>query len=142
MTERKYISTSTETGRVVLDGGVIFITEDRHYGWDDKPPNTYKGHSVEFTGDVSGDSIAELAQLAIAMKNLPEDGALDLSYEELLEFFKEWASETAEEAELPFTFTDREGDTSTYTPAAMWESSGGCEWETSAQYGYDYGWDI
>lgn len=142
MTERKYVSTSTETGRVVLDGGVIFIAEDRAYGWDDKPLNNYKGYSVEFTDDVAGNSIAELAQLAVAMKNLPEEGVFDLDYDELLEYFKEWAAETAEEAEVPFTFTDRDGDSNTYSPAALWESSGGCEWETSAQEGYDYGWNI
>lgn len=141
MTDRKYVSTSTETARVVLDGGVIFIAEDRAYGWDDKPLHTYKGYTVEFADDVVGD-IAQLAQLAVAMQNLPEEGVFDLDYDELLEFLKEWASECAESAEVPFTFTDRDGDSQTYSPAALWESSGSCEWETSAQEGYDYGWNI
>lgn len=88
------------------------------------------------------EGIELLAALAAVLKNLPEDGAIDFSQDGLEDFLQEWAAETAEEEELPFTYERADGSTQTYTPASLWEASGGCEWEESAQYGSDYGWNI
>lgn len=90
-------------------------------------------HTIEFDADVTG--IAELAALAEWLKANDED-------HEHYELVRDWAADTAEQLEVPFTYTDVDGKTQTFTPASMWEASGGCEWEESAQYGYDYGWNI
>lgn len=139
MTERTYINTETEIGRQELGHGITLVLLKHEYGYSDSPLHTYNGFNIE---GLPERAIEQLGVLAKVMQELPEDGAFDSDYEELLEFFKEWASDTAEGEGLPFTFTDRDGDTNTYSPAALWESSGGCEWEQSAQYGYDYGWNI
>lgn len=140
MTERKYVNTSTEIARTEVSEGVFLVLQKNEYGYDDKPLNVYDRLNLE---GLDGNSIADLATLASIMQALPEDGYLGRDYEEVLEFLKEWASETAEDAELPFTFTERDGTSNTYTPASLWEASGSCsEWEESAQEGYDYGWNI
>jgi multidrug efflux pump subunit AcrA (membrane-fusion protein) len=59
-----------------------------------------------------------------------------------LECLEEEAQELAEELEIEFVYTRADGTIRTYTPAAFWEPSGGCEWVESAQWGYDYGWNI
>lgn len=139
MTDRKYVNTTTEIDRIGVAGEIFFVKELHEYGYDDKPLNKYTGYSL---AGMDSSAIVQLSQLAEIMKDLPEGGLFDMDYDETLEWFKEWAAETAEEAELPFTFTDRDGDTNTYNPAALWEESGSCSWETSAQEGYDYGWNI
>lgn len=139
MTERTYINTTTELDRVELSEGVFLVKEQHQYGYSDKPLNEYTGMNLD--GLPSSD-IQALSILASVLQNLPEEGALGFDYDELLDFMKEWAADTAESAELPFTFTERDGTSNTYSPAALWESSGGCEWEQSAQEGYDYGWNI
>jgi hypothetical protein len=139
MTERKYVSFATENARVELGGGVQLLQVTRQYGYEGEQLSSYESYDVD---GLEGSDVEQLAQLAVALKNLPEDGVFDMDYDTLLDFMMEWASDTAEGAELPFTFTDRFGDSQTYTPAAMWEASGGCEWEESAQYGSDYGWNI
>jgi hypothetical protein len=96
--------------------------------WSD---STYT--TIEFDDDVTG--IAELAALAEWLKTVDDS-------HEHYELVMDWAADTAEMLEVPFTFTDVEGKTNTYTPASLWEASGGCEWEESAQYGYDYGWNV
>lgn len=129
----------TVDAQVELAGGVILQATTVQYTYHNGTTTEYKSHDVEGLAD----GLPGLAQLATALQSLPADGALDMDYEELLEFLMEWASDTAEQLEVPFTFTDRDGDTNTYTPAALWEASGSCsEWEQSAQYGYDYGWNI
>lgn len=139
MTQRKYVSFATENARVELAAGVFLLQVTRSYGYEGEELSNYESYDVD---GLEGTEIEQLAQLAAALKALPEDGVFDMDYDALLEFMMEWASETAESAELPFTFTDRDGDTQTYTPASIWEASGGCEWEESAQYGYDYGWNV
>lgn len=52
------------------------------------------------------------------------------------------AAELAEELEIEFIYTRNDGTKRVYTPEAFWEPSGGCEWVASAQYGYDYGWNV
>lgn len=136
--ELKMSRTETETGRVALSSEVTLISQTVNGTYYNNTPYTYDNHTLE--GDVVG--ISGLANLAAVLKSLPEGGALDLGYEDLLDFLKDWARDIAEDAEVPFTFEDRDGDVSTYTPQSMWESSGGCEWETSAQEGYDYGWNL
>ncbi len=61
--------------------------------------------------------------------------------EDLIEVLEEQAADIAEELEIAFIY-DRDGSTREYTPQAFWEASGSCEWEESAQYGSDYGWDV
>ena len=139
MTERKYVRFEIENARVTLDGGVILRQVTRQYGYEGEQLYSYESYDLE---GLEGTNIEQLAQLALAMKNLPDEGVFDMDYDSLLEFMMEWASDTAEGAELPFTFEDKYGDSQTYSPAALWESSGGCGWEQSAQYGYDYGWNV
>lgn len=135
-----YVNFSTEDSRIELAGGVILTQNTRTYGYEGETQGTYQFYDVVFDGTTS--EIGQLAGLVVALKNLPEGGAFGMDSEELEEFLKEWASGTAEQAEVPFTFTDSLGNSNTYTPASMWEASGGCEWEESAQYGSDYGWNI
>lgn len=131
--------TVTETGRFALTDALTLVSTHVEYTYEgDGRTYSYESHDIE--GDDVG--ITGLANLAVALKNIPEDGALDFTAEDLQEFLQEWAADVAEGAELPFTFQDRDGRTQTYTPASMWEASGGCEWEESAQYGSDYGWNV
>jgi hypothetical protein len=134
----KMARTEIETGRVALSSEVTLIAQTVNGTYYNDTPYTYDTHTLE--GDVVG--ISGLANLAAILKNLPDEGALDLDALDLEDFLKDWARDIAEDAEVPFTFEDRDGDVQTYTPQSLWESSGSCEWETSAQEGYDYGWNI
>jgi hypothetical protein len=131
--------TVTETGRILLVDGISLVAQTIGNTYHDGRTYTYDTH--DFDGLAEG-GVEALAQLAVLLKNIPDEGALDLSYDDLFELLKDYARDIAEDAELPFTFEDRDGDSNTYTPASLWESSGGCEWETSAQEGYDYGWNV
>ena len=53
----------------------------------------------------------------------------------------EWAAELAEEHDVAFS-VEKDGRTYQYVSleASGWQPSASCEWEESAQYGYDYGW--
>ena len=62
--------------------------------------------------------------------------------EDEIESLEEEAAELAESLEIEFVYVRADGTERKYTPQAFWEPSGGCEWEESAQYGYDYGWQI
>ncbi|UAV90009.1 hypothetical protein REC_160 [Pseudomonas phage REC] len=125
---------------VELGQGITLQALEVTYTRDGEYHSKYTHNTLE---GVSGNDIEALAQLAALLKNLPEEGALDLDQEGLEDFLKDWAADTAEQAELPFTYTDGFGSTQTYTPASLWEASGSCsEWEESAQEGYDYGWNI
>lgn len=59
-----------------------------------------------------------------------------------LEGLEEEASELAEELEIEFIYTRKDGKVRRYYPQAFWEPSGGCEWVESAEYGIHYGWNI
>lgn len=125
---------------VELGEGVILKTLKVDYTYNGAHHSSYNHNTLDGLSDVD---IEALAQLAKVLKNLPEEGALDLDQEGLEDFLKDWAADTAEGAELPFTYTDGFGSVQTYTPASLWEASGSCsEWEESAQEGYDYGWNI
>lgn len=143
MTDRTYINNTTELARELLVDG-LYLTVDKHeYGYSDKPLNTYERLSLDFT-EAKGD-IEQLSILALALNSLKDDGVYlgGRDAEEVEDVLRDWATDTAESAELPFTYTDRDGDSQTYSPAALWEASGSCsEWEQSAQEGYDYGWNI
>lgn len=131
-------STQIEIGRVVLLGSISLIAQTVTYDLYNGGTASYNTHTFEGLGD----GVEALANLAVLLKNIPDEGALDLDADGLEDLLKDYAREYAEDAGLPFTYESRDGDTSTYTPATLWESSGGCEWETSAQEGYDYGWNI
>ena len=131
-------STTTKLAEFDLGQGLTLIQQRRDYIYCGSA-YAYLDHDLE---GLTGEDIEQLAKLAAVLKNLPEDGALDFNRDELESYLKDWAAECAEYAELPFTYTTDDGDTNTYTPASLWESSGGCEWEQSAQIGYDYGWNV
>lgn len=59
-----------------------------------------------------------------------------------IEALEEEAADLAERLEIEFVYVRADGTERKYTPQAFWEPSGGCEWEESAQYGYDYGWNL
>ncbi|WP_278939159.1 hypothetical protein [Pseudomonas helleri] len=89
--------------------------------------------SVEFTpGSTDQEMLAELAEWLSHC-----DGT-----EDQFDMVRDLAADIANDAEILFVYEDVDGNRQEYTPASMWEPSGGCEWETSAQYGYDYGWNI
>lgn len=129
----------TENGRQDIGAGVTLVSQNVvGTSWNGKP-YTYDNHDLQ---GLSGEAFDDLGKIATTLQNLPEEGALDMSADDLEDFLKDWARDLAEDAEVPFTFTSVGGKTNTYTPASMWESSGSCEWETSAQEGYDYGWNV
>lgn len=64
-----------------------------------------------------------------------------VSGEWVVEYLEDIAADEAESAEIYFVY-QRDGRERKYSPQSFWEASGGCSWEESAQYGYDYGWDI
>lgn len=132
--------TVTVVEQVELAAGVILVSQLIEGIGYNGTAYKYNSHAVEGLSDNEMDN---LAKLAIVLQNLPEGGALDFDQDALEEFIKEWAEDVAESAELPFTYTDGSGRNQTYTPQTLWEASGSCsEWEQSAQYGYDYGWNI
>lgn len=59
----------------------------------------------------------------------------------ILELLEEEAQAYADALEVEFIY-QKDGVARQYTPECMWEASGGCSWEESAQYGYDFGWDV
>lgn len=63
-------------------------------------------------------------------------------YEDKLESLEEDARDLAEELEIHFTYQRKDGELRTYTPESLWEESSGCSYYQSAEYGYDYGWNI
>lgn len=73
------------------------------------------------------------------IKALLEGNTID--DDSLIEALREAAVEIAEDLEIVFIYDDS-GVKQEYTPRAHWEPSGSCSWEESAQYGYDYGWNI
>jgi hypothetical protein len=132
--------TVTNQAQFELAAGVTLVSQLIEGTYHNGSPYSYTSHDLE---GLSDNELDNLAKLAIVLQNLPEDGALDFDGGDLEEFIKEWAADTAESAELPFTFTDSAGTAQIYTPASLWEASGSCsEWEQSAQYGYDFGWNV
>lgn len=60
-----------------------------------------------------------------------------------LESLEDEAADLAESLDIEFVYVRKEdGAERRYTPQSMWEASGDCSWEQSAEYGYDYGWDV
>uniref|UniRef100_A0AAU6VZM0 Uncharacterized protein n=2 Tax=unclassified bacterial viruses TaxID=12333 RepID=A0AAU6VZM0_9VIRU len=124
--------TIVELGRTALSDNVTLVSQEitSIYSHRDTP-YVYQTYDLE---GLSDHAVVALSELAAILKTAEDDAIID--------YLKDYARDLAEDAELPFTFEDADGDTQTYTPASLWESSGGCEWETSAQEGYDYGWNI
>jgi hypothetical protein len=132
-------SVKTETARVVLLGSISLIAQTVTYDLYNGGTAFYNTHTFEGLGE----GVEALSNLALLLKNIPEEGALELSADDLEALLKDWARDISEDAELPFTYTDGSGRNQTYTPASLWEASGSCsEWEQSAQEGYDYGWNV
>lgn len=80
-------------------------------------------------------TVANLARVTATLEQLSEEN------EEHRGDLEDIAATMAEDLEVEFVY-QIDGRERKYTPQAFWEPSGGCEWEESAQYGYDYGWDI
>lgn len=79
-------------------------------------------------------SVAEFNELMAKLRSEEDEVELECLEDE--------AQELAEELEIEFVYTRADGTVRTYTPEAFWEPSGGCEWVESAQWGYDYGWNV
>lgn len=145
----KYVHETVELGRLTLVEGLDLVKQNVKYGWfddsisslEDARLSSYDRLTLE-TQHAGG--IEELSLLASALKGLDNKASyLGMLAGDVEEVLRDWAQDTAEQAELPFTYVDGEGHTQTYTPASLWEASGSCsEWEESAQEGYDYGWNI
>lgn len=123
--------TEIETGRVLLVGGVELVSITVNGTYYNDTPYTYDTYQLDGLAD---NAVEALSQIAAILK--------DIDDEDVEDYLKDYARDLAEDHELPFTYEDSYGSTQTYTPASLWESSGSCEWETSAQEGYDYGWNI
>lgn len=91
--------------------------------------------NVQFLISTEDDAIVQLSQFAKAM-----EFAYIMDDEATLDTLEDWARDLAEDAEAMFSY-QRGSRQRTYTPTSHWEASN-CEWEQSAQEGYDYGWDI
>lgn len=115
-----------------------------------KSPTSYDSKTATYTlvagyGDtektfVLPQSLPDVEFLAQVVKAL--EYASSIGDEEAVDWFEDFARDISEDLEVLFVYTQVSGKTRTYTPASLWESSGGCEWEESAQWGYDYGWNI
>lgn len=130
--------TVTTLDQFDLGHGLTLVKQEVNGSWANGQLYSYNQHDLE----TDLDGIELLAALAAVLKKLPEDGVLDFDQDDLESFLQDWAADLAEQEELPFTYEKADGTTNTYTPASLWEASGGCEWEESAQYGYDYGWNL
>lgn len=128
--------TEIETGRTLLLDGVYLVDVTITYDMYSGGTATYDTHRLDGLDDNAVVALSELAAILKVVDNIDVDG-IDLE-----DYLKDYARDLAEDAELPFTFEDSYGSSQTYTPASLWESSGGCEWETSAQEGYDFGWNV
>lgn len=144
----KYVHETVELGRQTLIEGLDLVKENVKYGWFDDSISVLEDAKLtsydRLTLETETTGIEELSLLASALKGLDKKASyLGRTAGEVEEVLRDWAQDTAEQAELPFTYVDGEGHTQTYTPASLWEASGSCsEWEESAQEGYDYGWNI
>lgn len=98
------------------------------------------------------EAMAVAARMIKVLENLDQisDDEIDLMsanysgdsvIEAFREYFEEALSDISEYLEVELSY-QLEGRARTYTPAANWESSSSCEWETSAEYGVDFGWDL
>lgn len=125
-------------------GNTTLSLETVQYTWGKPPYTQYQELDVDLEG-VADDSIAVLNAYRAALEAVSRaDDTLQIGHlgqDDIFETLKESAAEVAEEAGVVFVF-DNDGSKSEYTPASLWEESGSCEWETSAQEGYDYGWDL
>ena len=142
--------TEKQLSVIAVIGGAEYVEVERTSVW-----TTYEGKEVTSVWNYKtfkGEGLEQLNNLRVALEylaQLDEDSeeakallvATGYDVEDLIERFEEEAGEVAEELEIAFIYQGSSG-TREYTPAAFWSASGGCEWEESAQYGYDYGWDV
>ncbi|WOZ57551.1 hypothetical protein [Pseudomonas phage vB_PseuGesM_254] len=102
-----------------------------------KTSTNYKGTEFNYTVIKFEEDTTMQEQLAKLAEWLSHsDGT-----EDLFDLVRQTAAEIAEDAEMPFVYDDIDGNRQEYTPVSLWEASN-CEWEQSAQQGYDYGWNI
>ena len=142
--------TEKQLGVIAVIGGAEYVEIERTSVW-----NNHEGKeitSVWTYQTFKGEGLEQLNNIRIALEYLAkidEDGeeakalldATGYGVEDLIDRFEEEAADEAESLEIAFIYQGARG-TREYTPAAFWSASGGCEWEESAQYGSDYGWNI
>jgi hypothetical protein len=119
---------------------LVVTTELKSYtesAWTDNDKMYYL---VEVEGLDDANDVVALSQLRVALEDYAAREAT-VENKTIIAQLQYIAAEIAEDLEIPFIYSHA-GVTREYTPAAAWEASGGCEWEESAQEGYDYGWDI
>lgn len=139
-----------QLGVIAVIGGAEYVEIERTSVW-----NNHEGKeitSVWTYQTFKGEGLEQLNNIRIALEYLAkidEDGeeakalldATGYDVEDLIDRFEEEAADEAESLEIAFIYQGASG-TREYTPAAFWSASGGCEWEESAQYGSDYGWNV
>lgn len=104
----------------------------------------------EFNTEAEALAVANRYRLVLeSLETIPEEtlsfltdnywGVVDArTIEDALE---EAVAEVAEYLEVEFEYS-RNGRRRVYSPVALWESSGSCEWEQSSEYGITQGWDV
>lgn len=142
--------TEKELRVIAVIGGAEYVEIERTSIW-----NNYEGKeitSVWTYQTFKGEGLEQLNNLRLALEylsqldeNSEEADALLLAtgygVESMIDRLEEEAGEVAEVLEIAFIYEGSSGKRE-YTPAAFWSASGGCEWEESAQYGSDYGWNV
>lgn len=110
--------------------------KEREYTRPDGSKGSYKTYFFDnqWFGEVES-TVGTLARLTATL----EQDNLSENFREAVE---EKAAEVAEYLEVEFVYINPHSGTRRYTPEVFWEASGGCEWEESAQWGSDYGWDV
>lgn len=137
---RKETKTTLE---VIVLGGVELrnVRIDYEYTpYGQTEPQAYHYTRLEFDGE-GLEALNNVRILLETLSKLEDFTFAEHCLEDLIEVLEEQAADIAEELEIAFIY-DRDGSTREYTPQALWEASGSCEWEESAQYGSDYGWDV
>lgn len=110
--------------------GVKFDWKSKTYTisvWEDSETFSIEGMTPE-------EEVAKLAEYLVKA-----DAQQDTHTVDLLEMY---VADICNDCDLPFMYTRGSGKVRKFTPIGDWQPSYGCEWEQSAQEGYDYGWDI
>ncbi len=138
-----YLTTLNIAGEtVIVETGTSSYTQCKYLRFE-LENGSYKGNK---------EAMAVAARLVKVLENLDQisDEEIDLMsanysgdsvIEAFREYFEEALSYVSEYLEVELSY-QLEGRSRTYTPVANWESSSSCEWETSAEYGVDFGWDV
>lgn len=116
--------------------------EHKHHDGFNKSKYTIDVCGTIFKAESDNTPKQDIAVLSVFAKAL--EYADQLAEDDIRDRLEDWVSYLAEEAEVEFSYVRAvDGRKRTYSPAAHWEASDSCsEWEQSAEYGINYGWDI